>query len=173
MRPGMVIWITGLSGAGKTTVARQLCDRRRRAGHPILLLDGDSLRPIFADQNGYSRAERLRLARSYALLCRMVSYQGIDVACATISLFHEIHEWNRANLPLYLEIYLRVSLDLLQSRDDNGLYRRAEEGTTVNVYGVDLVPEEPLAPDMIIDNEGTITIDEVVELILARMETTR
>jgi cytidine diphosphoramidate kinase len=167
----MVIWITGLSGAGKTTIARLLCDRRRREGHPILLLDGDSLRSIFADRDGYGRAERLRLARSYARLCRMVSHQGIDVACATISLFHEIHEWNRANLPRYLEIYLRVSLDLLKSRDDNGLYRRAQEGTAVNVYGIDLVPEEPLAPDMIIDNEESMTIDEVVERILTRMET--
>jgi adenylylsulfate kinase len=166
----MVIWITGLSGAGKTTIARRLCDRRRTEGHPILLLDGDSLRPIFADRDGYSRAERLRLARSYARLCRMVSDQGMDVACATISLFHEIHAWNRANLPRYLEIYLKVSLDLLKSRDDNCLYRRAQEGTAVNVYGIDLVPEEPLAPDMIIDNEESMTVDEVVERILTRME---
>ena len=58
---GFTLWFTGLSGAGKTTIARLLCDRRRREGHPILLLDGDSLRSIFADRDGYGRAERLRL----------------------------------------------------------------------------------------------------------------
>ena len=164
---GFVYWITGLSGAGKTTLAQILCDQIRAQSEPIILLDGDTLREIFAGNMGHERAERLILAMNYARLCREISRQGINVACATISMFHEVHAWNRENIMNYREIYLRVSMDTLKARDTKGLYKRAEKGEISNVYGIDLMPEEPRNPDIIIENEGLMTREEAVRNILS------
>jgi len=168
--PGTVFWITGLSGAGKSSIATQLCKRRREAGHSILLFDGDTLRSIIDSEAGYEPDERRKLAFKYAELCREVSLQGIDVACATISLFHEVHDWNRANLPDYIEIYIHVALDMLKSRDPKGLYQRATNNSEANVYGIDLVPEEPKNADLIIENDGVNNLEFAVDQVLSLIE---
>ena len=95
---GQVIWITGLSGAGKTTLAKQLYLRlKKNQMHPILL-DGDLLRLIFKigsiEEQSYSRKSRINLGLKYGLLCKTLSSQGFIVILATISMFHEIYAWN-------------------------------------------------------------------------------
>jgi adenylylsulfate kinase len=151
---GTVYWITGLSGAGKSTVASLLADRLRARQRPVLQLDGDILREIFSPGAGHDPEDRLRLARAYGRLCREVATQGIDVVCATISMFHAVRRWNRDNIPGYREIYLSVPLAELQRRDSKGLYRRARQGSTRNVVGVDLHAELPEAPDLTVENHG-------------------
>ena len=85
---GRVFWITGLSGAGKTSVGRQLSARLRAAGRAVIFLDGDALRAVVAQDLGYSESNRRRSAMRNARLCRLLAEQGSDVVCATISLFH-------------------------------------------------------------------------------------
>jgi len=104
--PGRVFWITGLSGAGKTTVGRELSKRLRAAGRPVTFLDGDTLRSVIAEDLGHSAGNRRRSAMRNARLCRLLAEQGVDVVCATISLFHEVQSWNRENIPGYCEICL-------------------------------------------------------------------
>ena len=154
MSPGTVYWITGLSGAGKSTVASLLADRLRAHGLPVLQLDGDVLRAIFCPGAGHDAEDRLRLARAYGRLCREVAAQGIDVVCATISMFHAVRKWNRDNIPAYREIYLSVPLAELQRRDSKGLYQAAREGRDKNVVGVDIRAELPEAPDLTVENHG-------------------
>jgi adenylylsulfate kinase len=157
-----VYWITGLSGAGKTTVAGLLTKRLRRAGRPVLLLDGDRLRSVFGEANsGFSREDRLRLASCYGRLCGEVASQGIEVVCATISLFHEVHDWNRAHIPQYREILLSVSLEELRRRDPKGLYADGK----ADMVGVGLFAELPQAPDLVIENHGAITAEAAVDRI--------
>lgn len=148
---GHVFWITGYSGAGKTTIAHAL---QRQMPPGVLLLDGDVLRSIFGARHGYGREDRLQLALSYAHLCREVSSQGIDVICATISMFHEVRGWNRASMPRYHEIYVRVPLEERARRDPKGLYARAANGDNHDMGGLDLGLEEPESPDLTIDNHG-------------------
>jgi adenylylsulfate kinase len=106
---GRVFWITGLSGAGKSTFASELARRLRETDNFIVVLDGDELREVFgssaASAENHGRLRRIALARQYAHLCRIISNQGATVVIATISLFREIHSWNRENLPGYFEIY--------------------------------------------------------------------
>src|SRR5215467_7494012 len=102
--PGRVFWITGLSGAGKTTVGRELWSRLRAAGRPVTFLDGDMLRDVIAEDLGHSSGDRRRSAMRNARLCRLLAGQGADVVCATISLFHEVQRWNREHIPGYREI---------------------------------------------------------------------
>lgn len=116
---GRVVWITGLSGAGKSTLAKYVVDEiKEHSNNPVVLLDGDELRMIFGGLNfdsnkEYGRDARVKLAMAYAGLCRLLSQQGIIVVIATISLFKEIHSWNRMNIPGYYEIFLDVPIDEL------------------------------------------------------------
>jgi adenylylsulfate kinase-like enzyme len=134
--PGRVFWITGLSGAGKTTLGRELSSRLRVNGRLVTFLDGDALRSAIAEDLGHSARDRLRSAMRNARLCRLLSGQGADVVCATISLFHEVQRWNRENIPGYREIYLRVPLEELRRRDSKGIYAMAQRGDERDVVGI-------------------------------------
>jgi adenylylsulfate kinase-like enzyme len=164
---GRVFWITGLSGAGKTTVGRELWARLRAAGRPVTFLDGDALRAVIAEDLGYSADNRRRSAMRNARLCRLLAEQGTDVVCATISLFHEVQRWNRENVPGYREIYLRVPIDELRRRDSKGIYAEAQRGDARDVVGLDVPAEVPEAPDLILDNYGSLDVAAAVDRILA------
>ncbi|MBT9264473.1 adenylyl-sulfate kinase [Pseudomonas sp. MG-9] len=152
---GQVIWITGLSGAGKSTLAREFVTRLRTAGQSVVMLDGDELREVFgaaaANSQNHGREGRLALALQYAHLCRMIAAQGQTVVIATISLFHEVHAWNRAHLPGYFEVYLKVPVEELRRRDPKGIYRRFDAGELHNVAGLDLTVDEPQAADWLVE----------------------
>src|SRR5690606_38160129 len=92
--------------------------------------------------------DRLALAMRYSKMCKLLSDQGFDVAIATISLFDEVHQWNRDNLPGYCEIFLDVPLDELRRRDSKGIYERLERREISNVAGVDLNVDIPKNPDI-------------------------
>jgi adenylylsulfate kinase-like enzyme len=166
---GRVFWITGLSGAGKTTIATALVAQFRDCGLPAVLLDGDRLRAILAPEAGHDLAERKRLALTYGRLCAELSAQGMIVVCATISMFHAVHDWNRANISGYREIYLRASLEERMQRDPKGFYKASRSGALENMVGIDLQPEEPRAPDLAIDNGNGDSADSVVEAIWQRL----
>lgn len=153
-REGTVWWITGLSGAGKSTVSRLVRDGLADRGVPVLILDGDVMRAVLGGNGGHGSEDRLRLAQTYARLAREIAEQGIDAVCATISMFHEVRAWNRSHIPHYREIYLRVPLPELENRDPHGLYARARAGQAHKVVGIDLPLEEPASPDLVIDNFG-------------------
>ncbi len=164
---GRVFWITGLSGAGKTTLGRELWSRLRSAGRPVTFLDGDALRAAIADDLGHSADSRRASAMRNARLCRLLAEQGNDVVCATISMFHEVQRWNRENIPEYREIFLRVPIDELRRRDAKGIYAAAQRGEMSNVVGLDVPAETPEAPDLILDNYGSLDVASAVERIVA------
>ncbi len=163
---GRVYWITGLSGAGKTTLAAVLTEKLQASGSKVVHFDGDQLREIFRMTDAHHPGARLELGYRYARLCQTVALQGVDVVCSTISLFPEVHQWNRENNPRYAEIYLRVPMEVLCTRDDKDIYARARTGEISNVVGVDIPLVEPEAPDLIIDNDGRYRPGEAADMIL-------
>ncbi len=165
-----VIWITGLSGAGKSTLAQVLAPRLRAQGRAVVLLDGDELREVFgavaANADNHGREGRLALAMQYARLCRILASQGLTVVIATISLFREVHAWNRAHLPGYFEVYLKVSVDELRRRDPKGIYRRFDAGELQHVAGLDLPIDEPEAPDGQFEFKPGQSVDAVADQLI-------
>ena len=122
-----VVWITGLSAAGKTTLATAVVRWLREHGEPAVLLDGEDLREALG-ATARDRDSRLVIAFQYARLARMIARQGVTAVVGTVGLFSEIHEWNRANQPGYFEVFLKVPLEELRRRDRKGLYRRFDAG---------------------------------------------
>lgn len=167
---GTVIWITGLSGAGKTTLSLATAARLQSSGEAVVRLDGDELRGVFGaaavDAQSHSREGRLALAMQYARLCRVLAEQGVTVVIATISLFREVHAWNRENLPGYFEVYLKVPVNELRRRDPKGIYRRFDTGELTNVAGLDLTIDEPKAADWIVDFVPEQTVDAVADNLM-------
>lgn len=150
-----VVWITGLSGSGKSTLAREVTARLRANGDAVVMLDGDELREVFgavaANVQNHGRQARLALAMQYSYLCHVIAAQGLTVVIATISLFREVHVWNRANLPGYFEVYLKVPVEELRRRDPKGIYRRFYAGELNHVAGLDLPIDEPEAADWTVE----------------------
>ena len=161
-----VVWITGLSGAGKTTLAQAIVKHLRDNGQHVIFLDGDELRDILNrplnNVQSHDRESRLALAMQYAQLCRMLAMQGVIVVIATISLFKEIHSWNRKNLPGYFEVYIKVPLEELRRRDPKSIYQRFNCGEIKNVAGLDLKIDEPLNAHLIIDYAQKNSLQESV-----------
>lgn len=144
-----------MSAAGKTTVATHLVDLLGNKNNPVLLLDGDELRRIFpaaiSPGDEFSRETRLNLARSYSRLCQYLASNGCTVVIATISMFQEVHQWNRTNLPGYFEVYLKVPLEERRRRDPKGLYARYDAREISNVAGLDFDIDEPESPELVFD----------------------
>lgn len=166
---GLVVWITGLSGAGKTTVTERLAPLFQEAGRSCAVLDGDGLRELLRSDlgltPGHDREQRLLLARLYGRLCYAVADRGHDVLCATVSMFHDAREWNRSRIPNYLEVYLRVPLDELRRRDPKGLYARSSVGEIAGMVGAGILAEEPNNADLVIDHHPGRTPDNAVQEI--------
>lgn len=151
---GRVIWLTGLSGAGKTTLAAAL----QKELQASILLDGDNMREVLSvlgGRGGYDQASRRNLALTYAGLARMLAVQGFTVIVATISLFHEVHRWNREHMPGYLEVFMDVPLAVRESRDPKGLYAQEKRGALTNLAGKSVEVELPLRPDLVLTEKDS------------------
>lgn len=162
---GTVYWITGLSGAGKTTIGKLFYGRLKERYVNTVFFDGDALRKVFGDDLGYTEEDRRKCAMRYSRLCAMLQEQGMNVICCTISMFDSIREWNRKNISNYREIYVKVSIGTLRARDQKGLYsgKTTEQGK--DVAGLDFALEEPKTPDLILHNDGVLTPEEQVREI--------
>lgn len=160
MSMGTAYWITGLSGAGKTTIGEEFFQIIRRQKKTVLFLDGDILREVFGNDLGYGREDRFRCAMRYSRLCRLLSEQGQDVVLCTISMFHEVRNWNRQNIKKYKEVYIEVPMEVLEQRNQKGLYQSGSD-----VVGVDLDMELPKNPDLLLRNDGALTPKVMAEQI--------
>jgi adenylylsulfate kinase-like enzyme len=168
-----VIWITGLSGAGKSTLAREVVSIFRSSSCPIIMLDGDELREVFGatalNTQNHSREGRLALSMQYSRLCRILADQGLVVVIATISLFREVHTWNRSNLPNYFEVFLKTPFNELRRRDPKGIYKQFDAGELTNVAGLDLPIDEPVSPDWVVEFEPGRSVALLAQELINRL----
>jgi len=165
-----VLWLTGLSGAGKTTIARRVERRLFEAGVHTMLLDGDTLRHGLNGDLGFSPADRAENIRRVGEVARLFFAQGAIVLCTFVSPYREDRARVRALLPegRFVEIFVDAPLDELRRRDPKGLYARADRGEVENLTGVSAPYEAPEAPEMVLRTDQ-LSVDEAVERILARL----
>lgn len=160
-----VYWITGLSGAGKTTIGRLFYEQMKEQHPNTIFLDGDTLRNVLGDCFGYSQDDRRKCAMCYSRLCAMFEKQDMNVICCTISMFDSVREWNRKNIGHYKEIYIKVSMETLRARDQKGLYSGHTKEKQKEVAGIHVDIEEPKCPDLVLENDGKVTPEEQVKRI--------
>ncbi len=161
-----VFWITGLSGAGKTTIGKLFFEKYKLDYSNTVFLDGDELRKAVADDLGYSEDQRRKCAMRYSRLCKLLSDQGINVVICTISMFQDVRDWNRNNITGYKEIYIRVPMEVLIKRDQKGLYSGTTSEKDKTVAGVNFKFEEPLNPDIVVDNDGTSSPESIADMLI-------
>jgi len=152
----MVVWIIGLSGAGKTTLAKEVVAKAYNSNNNLLLIDGDMIRNVFGNDLGHTLEDRRKNADRICRLCKFIDDQGINVVCAILSLFPGSRLWNRENIKNYYEVYIETPIDQLQKRDYKGLYRKFSDGKIKNVAGMDIEFIPPDSPDLIIKNNGSL-----------------
>lgn len=155
----MVIWLIGLSGAGKTVIGREVYKQWKQKESNTVFVDGDEIRSIFRhdkNEESYSLKGRQLNADRICEICRWLDKQDINVVCCILSIFEQSRIWNRENLKEYFEVFISTPFEVLLERDINNLYKPALSGEIKNVVGVDLPFEEPEHSDYILDNSDAI-----------------
>jgi bifunctional enzyme CysN/CysC len=162
-----VLWFTGLSGAGKSTIARALERTLFEAGCRTMLLDGDQLRHGLCGDLGFSPADRAENIRRAGEVARLFFESGAIVLCAFVSPFREDRERVRARIPAdrFLEIHVHADLDTLTRRDTKGLYARALAGEIRDLTGVGAPYEAPENPELRIDTRSRGVAESVREIL--------
>lgn len=147
----MVLWITGLSASGKTTVGRAFLEFVRGSGVPKVFLDGDSVREMFGGDLGYDENSRIKHIQRVQRLAKFLTDQGIDVVVAALYNNREILAENRKLFGRYFEVYLKADINFLKLRENKSLYTKSQSGEITDVVGVDIKWQVPDSPDLIID----------------------
>ena len=151
MSRGFVVWFTGLSGAGKSTIAGALKEELERRGRHVELLDGDEVRTHLSRGLGFSKEDRDTNIRRIGYVARLVARSGGVAIAAAISPYREVRDEIRAETSGFVEVFARCPLDTLVERDVKGLYKKAIAGEIANFTGVSDPYEEPLHPEVICD----------------------
>ena len=156
MEKGVVVWLTGLPGSGKTTVARIVADELRRMGLKVELLDGDEVRRWLSPEAGFTREDRRRHLRRVAHVARLLARNGVYVLCSFVSPYREVRreireivEWDAP----FVEVYVKCSLEECIRRDPKGLYKKALRGEISHFTGISDPYEPPEDPEVVVDTE--------------------
>jgi adenylylsulfate kinase len=165
---GCVLWFTGLSGSGKSTVARAVADACRQQGRRVEYLDGDTIRAIFPD-TGFTKEERDAHVKRVGFLASRLENHGVTVVCALISPYRAARDTVRRQCRRFIEIYVSTSLAECERRDTKGLYARARRGEIPHFTGIDDPYEEPLAPELTVDT-AAIAVAEAVDKVMDKLE---
>jgi sulfate adenylyltransferase/3'-phosphoadenosine 5'-phosphosulfate synthase len=166
---GFVVWLTGLSGAGKSTIAQLLQAELAERGRGAEVLDGDEVRTHLSKGLGFSKEDRDTNIRRIGYVARLVARSGGAAITAAISPYRDVRDEVRGQTPGFVEVFVRCSLDELVRRDVKGLYRKALAGEISNFTGVSDPYEEPRNPEVVVDSERQ-TPAESVAAILRHLE---
>jgi len=162
-----VLWFTGLSGAGKSTIAGALEQRLAQLGYHTYLLDGDNVRHGLCSDLGFSEQDRRENIRRIGELAKLMADAGLIVLSAFISPHRAERQLVRDMLPQgeFIEVFVNTKLDVCEQRDPKGLYKKARSGEISNFTGIDSEYESPQNPEIDLA-AGEKSIDELVEICL-------
>ena len=159
-----VLWFTGLSGSGKSTIAERVHRELVRRGVDVEYIDGDALREVFPN-TGFTRAEREEHLRRTGYMASRLAAHGVTVVASFVSPYRESRDFIRRHCPSFVEIYVSTPLEECERRDVKGLYARARRGEIRNFTGLDDPYEPPEHPELTLDTRA-LTVDQCVARVL-------
>jgi adenylylsulfate kinase len=159
-----VLWFTGLSGSGKSTISEGVYAHLMKKGLKVEHLDGDSIRNIFP-KTGFSKEERNQHIRRVGFLASKLEKNGVFVVASFISPYEETRDFVRNLCDNFIEVYVSTPLETCEKRDTKGLYARARKGEIKDFTGIDDPYEIPLNAEIVIDTTS-ISIDEAIDRVL-------
>lgn len=167
---GLVVWLVGLSGSGKTTVAKAMKKRLFDEGFLVRLLDGDNMRLGLNNNLGFSAVDRQENIRRTAEVAKLFKETGIVTLVAAITPTHAIQQMSRDIIGVddFCEVYVNTPISECERRDVKGLYKKARAGEITSFTGISDPFEEPLNPDIKIDTTGK-SVEESVEMIVKKI----
>jgi adenylyl-sulfate kinase len=146
MHKGFVLWFTGMSGAGKSTVSGLLAERLRALGAKVEVLDGDEVRRHLSKGLGFSKEDRDENIRRIGFVCELLARNGVIAIAAAISPYRAVREELRARIADFVEVYAECPMEVLAGRDVKGLYQKALAGEIGQFTGISDPYEPPVGP---------------------------
>lgn len=162
---GLTIWLTGLSGSGKSTIAEALTNRLRSEGKAVEWLDGDELRKWLGYGLGFSKSDRFENVRRAVYVAELLNRHGVMVIVSLISPYAEMRKYARQTLPAFMEVYMDCPLEVCEARDVKGLYAKARSGEIQAFTGISDPYEAPEHAELVLQTAET-TIESCVEQLL-------
>ena len=172
-RKGFTLWLTGLSGAGKTTLTEELVPELRGRGVRVESLDGDEVRTNLSKGLGFSKEDRDTNIRRIGYVSRLLARNGVGVVTAAISPYREVRDEVRRAIEgegaTFVEVFVKCPVDVLAARDVKGLYKKALSGEIKECTGISDPYEEPLAPDVLVETDSE-TVETSAARIISELE---
>lgn len=162
---GFVVWLTGLPGAGKSTLACLLAAELRQHGLAVEVLDGDEVRKHLTKDLGFSKEDRLENVRRIAYVAKLLARIGGVVIVAAIAPYAEAREAARAEIDRFVEVFVRCPLEECVKRDVKGLYAKAYRGEIAQMTGVSAPYEAPVNPEVIVDTDRELPEQSLKKLL--------
>ena len=166
---GATVWTTGLSGSGKTTIAREIASRLADRGIKVEILDGDIVRTNLSKGLGFSKEDRDINIRRIGFVANLLSRNGVVAITAAISPYRAVRDEVREATDRFVEVYVNAPLEVCESRDVKGMYAKARAGEIKGFTGIDDPYEEPLRPEVVC-NTANETVAESAEKVIAFLE---
>lgn len=166
---GVILWLTGLSGAGKTTIARGIQCELKARNCLVELLDGDEIRSHISKELGFTQEDRNINIRRIGYVANLLSRNGVVAIVATISPYRVIRDEIRMNSEHFIEVYVDTPLEVCEVRDVKGLYAKARSGKIKNFTGIEDPYEAPINPEIICRTTKE-SIEECINKVLAELE---
>ncbi len=162
---GILFWITGLSGSGKTRIAKRIAGDIRKTYGKTIVLSGDDIRSIF-NLKGYSYKERLNTVFKYCKLAKKITSQNVNVILAVIGMMDVLRAWNKKNQKNYVEIYIKSDLKKIIKAKKKRLYHKKMS----KIVGVDIKPEFPKSPSITLINDFKKDINFLSKKLLKKIK---
>jgi len=150
---GFIIWLTGFSGSGKTTIANKIQQELKGRGLKVESFDGDEVRKNLSKGLGFSKEDRDTHNKRVIYVAKLLARNGVNSIISLISPYRSTRAYARENLPKFVEVYLKCSIKECIKRDPKGLYKKALAGEITNMTGIQDPYEEPINPELMLDTE--------------------